>query len=249
MSRFLKFVVEETLNGRLIKGTSSLSRSSTKGRLRSQTDSTVRTGGKANFGPASAVITRRQGERTQWLSRFRQHLAASFDDRRNGNASSPQRPWWRGAAAGAVGLAVVALGAGLFWRPLRPAAPEPRTVPLTSYPDLEEHPSLSPDGAQVAFHWKGDIYVKQVEGEGLAQVTRDPAVEDWPSWSPDGSQIAFVRNGAVFLVPALGGSERRVAESTGRAVWLQDGSALLVTARTSPYAKSIFLVSLTGEAA
>src|SRR5262245_25094081 len=42
------------------------------------------------------------------------------------------------------------------------------TVPLTSYPGVEEWPSFSLDGSQVAFSWNGDkqdnydIYVKLI---------------------------------------------------------------------------------------
>ena len=117
------------------------------------------------------------------------------------------------------------VGRGFIWRSRLSHMPAPRLVPLTSYPELETQPSLSPDGSQVAFSWKGDIYVKAVGAEQVVQVTKDPAVESWPAWSPDGSQIAFVRNGEVFLVSPLGGPERKVAESSGRVAWIPDGSA------------------------
>lgn len=121
-------------------------------------------------------------------------------------------------------------------------------IPLTSYPELEEHPSLSPDGSRVAFEWKGDIYVKEIDGEGLAQVTNHSAVETWPSWSPDGRMIAFVRGGEVFVTPSIGGGERKVAESMGSTAWMPDGSALLVTSKAPAGTRSVFHVSLvTGE--
>src|SRR5581483_3211064 len=171
--------------------------------------------------------------------------AAAFEDRRNGQ---PEKTWPRRWLAMVAAIAAVLGVTVAIWRLSRSPAPIARVIPLTSYPDLEEHPALSPDGSRVAFCWKGDIYVKQVKGEGLAQITHDPAVEDWPAWSPDGSQIAFVRGGVVFVVPALGGSEQRVAESEGRVVWTPDGTGFFVNLRTSRNGKSIFLVSLaTGE--
>ena len=119
----------------------------------------------------------------------------------------------------------------------------------TSYPGLEEQPSLSPDGSQVAFRWKGDIYVKAVGAEAIVRVTDDPALDSWPVWSPDGTQIAFVRNGDVFLVSPLGGPERKVAESAGRVAWTPDGASLLVLQSSSAFGtRSVYRVSLlTGQ--
>ena len=150
------------------------------------------------------------------------------------------------ASSIAIVLAMaLAVAAGWILRPRSSPAPTPRSIPLTSYPGLEVQPSLSPDGSQVAFGWKGDIYVKTVGSEPAVQVTTDPAVESFPAWSPDGSQIAFVRNGEVFLVSPLGGPERKAAESSGRVAWTPDGSALLVLQKTSSFgAQSVFRVSL-----
>ena len=107
--------------------------------------------------------------------------------------------------------------------------------------------SLSPDGSQVAFSWKGDIHVKEVGGDGIAQVTKHPALKPGHPGAPRANRLC--QAGEVFVSP-LGGAERRVTESLGRAVWTPDGSALLVTLKTSPYARSIFSSPLpTGEAA
>jgi hypothetical protein len=156
-------------------------------------------------------------------------------------------PWLK--ASGILVIAGLAVAGGLFWRYRSAVLPTPRLVPLTSYPELEEQPSLSPDGSQVVFRWKAHIYVKQVGTEDVLQVTRDPAVDSWPAWSPDGSQIAFVRNGDVFLVSPLGGAERKVAESSGRVAWMPDGLALLILRNMSAFgAQSVFRVSLaTGQ--
>ena len=121
-------------------------------------------------------------------------------------------------------------------------------IPLTTNPELELHPHLSPDGSHVAFSWKGDIHVKQVGAEGVMQITKTTDYESWPTWSPDGREIAFIRQGTVFIVSALGGDERRIARTFGRPVWTPDGSALIVTERISAYATGIFLVGIrTGE--
>jgi WD40 repeat protein len=61
-------------------------------------------------------------------------------------------------------------------------------------------PAWSPDGSRVAFARKltnegtADIYVVNVDGTGLAQLTTDAADDDFPAWSPDGTKIAFTSN-------------------------------------------------------
>jgi Tol biopolymer transport system component/DNA-binding winged helix-turn-helix (wHTH) protein len=95
--------------------------------------------------------------------------------------------------------------------------------PLTTYPGLELNPTLSPDGSQVAFSWNGpggsndDIYIKLVGPGEPIQLTNNPAQDLKPSWSPDGRMIAFLRfssqvEAGLFLVPALGGAERKLAD-------------------------------------
>ena len=132
--------------------------------------------------------------------------------------------WALGIAAGAVVLTIAGLAVRNFL-PTAEAPPEPlQAVPLTSYPGLEGPPTFSPDGNQVAFAWAGekqdntDIYVKLIGPGPPLRLTTDPAIDRSPAWSPDGRHIAFHRGPlgervGVFLVPALGGPERRVAES------------------------------------
>jgi Tol biopolymer transport system component len=161
-------------------------------------------------------------------------------------ATQTKFPWLKTSAM--VLAAGLAVAGWISWLFRSSVSPVPRLIPLTSYAGLEEQPSLSPDGSQVAFRWKGNIYVKAVGSDSLVQVTKAPGVDSWPAWSPDGSQIAFVRNGEVLLVSPLGGPERKVAESSGRVAWFPDGSALLVHQKTSAFgAQSIFRVSLATD--
>ena len=56
--------------------------------------------------------------------------------------------------------------------------------------------AASPDGSKVAYTAPGDngksqIFVANLDGTGIEQVTRDLKVAFSPAWSPDGSKIAF----------------------------------------------------------
>jgi Tol biopolymer transport system component len=261
MSRFLRFVVEKTLDGgaeRIKEYVIAIEVFEKPASYEPQVDSTVRTEAtklrsrltryyETEGGGDAVLITIPKGT---YVPKFehRPHTRPTVSSAISAPSARRIMPAWIKTTAVIliVGLAITGV---LIWRSHPSKSPAPKLLPLTSYPGLEEQPALSPDGSQVAFRWKGDIYVKVVGTESVAQVTKDPAVESWPAWSPDGGQIAFVRNGEVFLVPPLGGPERRVAKSSGRIAWTPDGSALLVLEKTSQFgAQSVFRVSLsTGE--
>ncbi|HEX6716124.1 MAG TPA: hypothetical protein VF088_03395, partial [Pyrinomonadaceae bacterium] len=152
----------------------------------------------------------------------------------------------------------------------KPGPPQPAltAVPLTTDPGYEGMPSLSPDGSQVAFASFGekldnlDIYVKQIGGGGPPlRLTSDPAVDKFPAWSPDGRSIAFVRERGdrdeVVLIPAIGGPERRLAETAPELLWgpsldppylswSPDSKYLVTVDRASPGELSgLYLLSVT----
>ncbi len=136
--------------------------------------------------------------------------------------------------------------------------------PLTTYPGNESEPALSPDGKQVAFAWDGpnqdnyDIYVQMVGSGAALRLTADAAPDHAPSWSPDGQQLAFERGDAVYLIPALGGVERKLAQfpsgslfqnlaSPSSISWSPDGRSLAVNSALDS-APAIWLVSVdSGE--
>jgi Tol biopolymer transport system component len=126
----------------------------------------------------------------------------------------------------------------------RDVAPAIRVLTVTSFPGAEEDPSFSPDGNFVAFSWSGTdasvtagLWVKAVDGDALRRLTETPDAHDtWPAWSPDGREVVFtrLRNGlpSIFLVSALGGPARMIAERGAQATWLPDGRSLVMTRRT-----------------
>ncbi|HMH07420.1 MAG TPA: winged helix-turn-helix domain-containing protein [Terriglobales bacterium] len=125
-----------------------------------------------------------------------------------------------------------------------------RIVPFTSLPGQEVAPSFSPDGSQIAFAWSGesnqgfDLYVKTIGSERLLRLTDHASKWINPAWSPDGSQIAFSRlseqDSGIFVVPALGGPERKLASA---AFWYEP----LMQISWSPDAKWLAFWSV-GEA-
>ena len=190
-------------------------------------------------------------------------------------AGARTRTLWLLTAA----LVIVALVAGTYLTILRPGTlppredPQPIATPLTAYPGAEDKPSLSPDGSQVAFTWDGprqdnfDIYVKLVGPGEPMRLTTAPDRDDSPAWSPDGRHIAFLRiapklavgatfsiPAEVFVMPALGGAERRVAAVTvgdsggfRELAWTPDAKWLAIGGRQSPAdAAGIWLVEVDG---
>jgi Tol biopolymer transport system component/DNA-binding winged helix-turn-helix (wHTH) protein len=146
-------------------------------------------------------------------------------------------------------------------------------VPLTAYPGDQQTPNLSPDGSQVAFSWNGptrdnfDIYIKLVgPGEPL-RLTKDVARDHQPAWSPDGRLVAFQRyrsdlEADIFVMPALGGAERKVAAIrlegpdrklvstnawTDNLTWTPDGKWLAIGGRlTDQEPSGIWMIAVDG---
>ena len=52
---------------------------------------------------------------------------------------------------------------------------------------------ISPDGTEIAFCYKGDIYKVPAKGGTAIQLTTQESYESTPVWSPDGKQIAVAR--------------------------------------------------------
>ena len=73
---------------------------------------------------------------------------------------------------------------------------------------------VSPDGSQVLFCYKGDIYKVSANGGTAVQLTTQDSYECSPVWSADGKSVAFSsdRHGNldVFVMSAEGGSATRL---------------------------------------
>ena len=76
------------------------------------------------------------------------------------------------------------------------------------------YPAISPDGSQIAFNYKGDIYIVDTEGGKAQAITTHSAHDFMPTWSPDGKSIAFASNRYgnydIFIMPSIGGNAKRL---------------------------------------
>ena len=79
--------------------------------------------------------------------------------------------------------------------------------------------AIAPDGKQIAFTYKGNIFIVPTAGGDARQLTSGGSYNTSPVWSPDGSKIAFSsdREGSmdIYVVNSKGGVPRRLTTNSG----------------------------------
>lgn len=93
-----------------------------------------------------------------------------------------------------------------------------RAAPVLARSGLNMGVAVAPGGGRMAVvvsvEGNSDIYLANLDGSGLRNLTNHPAIDVSPTWSSDGSQIAFVsnRHGSpqIFVMPAGGGGASRI---------------------------------------
>jgi Tol biopolymer transport system component len=117
---------------------------------------------------------------------------------------------------------------------------------ITSNPGGDDVPiDYSPDGTQIVFGrctTTSALYVVNVDGTGLHQITPGGFCDDDGSWSPDGTEIAFEHDGSLFVVHPDGTGLAKIPLATssrnreGDVTWSPDGRkiAFLLRVRRGP---------------
>ena len=109
---------------------------------------------------------------------------------------------------------------------------------------------VSPDGSQILFCYKGDIYKVSADGGTAVQLTTQDSYECSPVWSADGKQIAFAsdRHGNldIYVMQAEGGSATRLTYNSVAEVpqaFTPDGKWVLFGAVIQDPAQSVMFPS------
>ncbi len=82
------------------------------------------------------------------------------------------------------------------------------------------YPAISPDGKEIVFSFKGDLYKVPADGGTAMQLTKHEAHDYQPVWSHDGKTIAFASdrygNFDVFTISSNGGEVTRLTYNSAQ---------------------------------
>jgi TolB protein len=116
--------------------------------------------------------------------------------------------------------------------------------PFAKFPGLNSSASISPDGTKVAMILsKGgspDLWVSNIDGTGLLQLTKTATDESSPCWSPDGSKLCFASRSeerrGLFVIASTGGEMKRLntggEPNPSEPDWSPDGKTIVFTSQS-----------------
>jgi serine/threonine protein kinase/Tol biopolymer transport system component len=117
-----------------------------------------------------------------------------------------------------------------------PRVTAPAITQVTDFPGKASYPSLSPDGSTVVYvrsiGGRSHVFSQPpIRGADTVDLTADsPADDTQPAFSPDGQWIAFRserEGGGIFLMPARGGTARRLTDFGFNPAWSPDGREIV----------------------
>ncbi len=116
--------------------------------------------------------------------------------------------------------------------------------PFAKFGGLNTSPAIAPDGNRVAMILsKGgspDLWVCNIDGSGLVQLTKTATDESSPCWSPDGTKICVASRSeerrGLFVIPSSGGTLNRLntggEPNPSEPDWSPDGKSIAFTSQT-----------------
>lgn len=123
-----------------------------------------------------------------------------------------------------------------FRSDLMVVTPEGELVELTTNEAVDIMPTVSPDGARVAFvsHRSGDeeIWLISIQGGEATRLTFHRGEDRHPAWSPDGQRLVYSteRGGERYLaaIDADGGEPTVFYRGGGQPAWSRDGRFIIL---------------------
>jgi len=127
---------------------------------------------------------------------------------------------------------------------------------VAKHPGNNYSPAVSADGRRIAMilnmNGTPNLYVANIDGTGLKQLTRNRHGDACPSWSPDGQTICYVSRAgggpALYKISASGGSPAPLrttfAPNPTEPDWSPDGKWIAFTAQLRGF--TLFIVPVAG---
>lgn len=154
------------------------------------------------------------------------------------------------ALAALLGLLIFALLL-IRWIDRRDSGHQRALTRVTFDAGLQTGASWSPDGRFIAYSsnrgGKFDVWVQPINGGDPVQVTHEPGQNWQAEWSPNGKYIAYRSengDGGLYIVPALGGTRRKLADFGYYPRWSPDSSQILFLPTIYGGVRSLYAVSL-----
>lgn len=119
-------------------------------------------------------------------------------------------------------------------------------------PHFAKDPTVSPDGSEIGFVYRGDLWKVPINGGTAIRLTDSDASVSSPIFSPDGKTIAFnyFKDGytAIYTIPAMGGQISKVSGANIALLdWFPNGKSLLGSKYSARLGSAFYRVNLEGK--